>query len=206
MDPVGVVVQQPHGAALEPFVTPTSEHYVIAHHGIARCSEEGWMLTIDGLVERQSRLTLADLRSLPFRHVTSFMECVGNPADPDKPTRIVSKATWGGVSLGELLRRAGPTDKAAYVWFRGEDAGEFAGIQHEAYIRNIPLDKAWDEDVVVAYEMNGEPLPAEHGFPLRVLVAGWYGTNSVKWLSQISLQAERPVGQTPDGRASMKIL
>jgi DMSO/TMAO reductase YedYZ molybdopterin-dependent catalytic subunit len=194
IDPVGVVLQPPSEAALESFITPTSEHYVLAHHGIARCSGEGWTLTVDGLVERNLRLTQVELRSLPAREATSFLECVGNPADPDKPTRLVSNATWRGVGLGDLLRQAGPTEQAAYVWFRGEDFGEFAGVRHDAYVRDIPLSKAWDEDVVVAYEMNGEPLPAEHGFPLRVLVAGWYGTNSVKWLSQISLQAERPVG------------
>jgi DMSO/TMAO reductase YedYZ molybdopterin-dependent catalytic subunit len=106
----------------------------------------------------------------------------------------VSNAAWAGVSLADLLREASPTDEAKYVWFRGEDWGPFAGVENDAYVRDIPLPKAWDEHVIVADEMNGERLTAEHGFPLRALVAGWYGTNSVKWLSKISLRAERPAG------------
>jgi DMSO/TMAO reductase YedYZ molybdopterin-dependent catalytic subunit len=191
---LGLVIKFPNDAALESFVTPAGEHYVLAHHGIARCSPETWTLTVDGLVERELHLTLEQLQSRPQRAVTSFLECVGNPLDADKPTRIVSNATWTGVPLSTLLREAGVTKNAAYVWLHGEDWGQFAGTDHDAYVRDLPLAKALEDDVLVAGEMNGAPLTPEHGFPLRVIVPGYYGTNSVKWLSRISLRAERPAG------------
>jgi sulfane dehydrogenase subunit SoxC len=194
MDPLGLVIKVPNDAALASFLTPASEHYVLAHHGIARCSPETWTLAVDGLVERELHLTLEQLRSRPQRAITSFIECVGNPLDADKPTRIVSNATWSGVSLSALLREAGVINDAAYVWLRGEDWGNFAGTSNDAYVRDIPFAKALEDDVLVAYEMNDAPLTPEHGFPLRVVVPGYYGTNSVKWLSRISLRAERPAG------------
>jgi sulfane dehydrogenase subunit SoxC len=194
MDPVGFVLRVPANEALQPFLTPASEHYVVAHHGIARCERQPWTLVVDGLVAQPLRLTTEALRTRPRRRVTSLLECVGNPLEPDRPHRIVSNACWSGVSLADLLREAGPSADAKFVWLHGEDAGEFAGVANSDYVRDIPLAKARDEHVIVADEMNGEPLSAEHGFPLRALVAGWYGTNSVKWLSRISLRAERPTG------------
>jgi sulfane dehydrogenase subunit SoxC len=194
MDPMGLVIKVPNDAALESFLTPTGEHYVLAHHGIARCSAATWTLTVDGLVERELHLTLEQLRSRPQRAVTSFLECVGNPLDADKPTRIVSNASWTGVPLSTLLREAGVTANAAYVWLHGVDWGQFAGTDHDAYVRDLPLAKALEDDVLVACEMNGAPLTPEHGFPLRVVVPGYYGTNSVKWLSRISLSTARPAG------------
>ncbi|MGH3281576.1 MAG: molybdopterin-dependent oxidoreductase, partial [Trebonia sp.] len=78
------------------------------------------------------------------------------------------------------------------VWLCGVDWGIYADVENGSYLKDIPLEKALSDDVLVAYEMNGGPLPAEHGFPLRAIVPGYYGTNSVKWLSQISVQSERP--------------
>ncbi len=141
MDPVGFVLRVPTDAALQPFVTPTSEHYVIAHHGIAHCERQPWTLVVDGLVAQPLRLTTTALRTRPRRLVTSFLECVGNPLEPDRPHRIVSNAAWSGVSLADLLREARPLPDAKFVWLHGEDAGEFAGATNSAYVRDLPLDR-----------------------------------------------------------------
>lgn len=96
MDPAGLVLKLSPEAALAPFETSASEHFVLAHHGIARCGEEGWTLTVDGLVGQQLALSLADLRALGQVTVTAAIECAGNPEDPDKPTRFVGNARWSG--------------------------------------------------------------------------------------------------------------
>ncbi|MGH9100768.1 MAG: molybdopterin-dependent oxidoreductase [Acidimicrobiales bacterium] len=191
MEPAGLVLRDTPAAALGSFITPAAQHYVLAHHGIAHCSAADWTLVVDGLVERPLRLDIAELRSRPARTVTALLECAGNPEDPDKPTRIVGNASWRGVPLVSLLEEAGASPDAGYVWLRGEDSGSYAGEATDGYLKDIPATKARDADVVIAYEMNGEPLAPEHGFPLRALVPGYYGTNSVKWLSTVSVQAER---------------
>lgn len=194
MDPIGLVLKPPADTDLVSFETAAADHFVLAHHGIARCSEQIWTLTIDGLVDRELRLSMAELRARADMTITAVLECAGNPEDADKPTRFVGNARWRGVALRHLLRAAGVDSKGSYVWLRGVDWGTYAGVDNSSYLKDIPLHKALAGDVVIAYEMNGEPLTAEHGFPLRAIVPGYYGTNSVKWLSQISVQAERAPG------------
>lgn len=194
MDPQGLVLRPASDAAVVPFETSVADHFVLAHHGIARCTEQDWTLRIDGLVERELHLSLEDLRELaPVTH-TVVLECAGNPEDPDKPTRFVSNARWRGVPLRELLALTGVGTEGRYVWLRGADSGTYAGVRNDSYLKDIPVEKARSGDVLIAYEMNDEPLTAEHGFPLRAVVSGYYGTNSVKWLTQISVQPDRPQG------------
>jgi DMSO/TMAO reductase YedYZ molybdopterin-dependent catalytic subunit len=194
MEPAGLVLQPPDDAALRADVTEAGDHFVLAHHGIARCSEERWTLVLDGLVDRELALSLDDLRARQARAVHAVLECAGNPEVPDKPTRFVSAATWRGVALRDLLAEAGVRDGAAYVWMEGADWGSYAGVDNDAYVKDVSLAKALDGDVLLAYEMNGRALPAEHGFPLRAVVPGYYGTNSVKWLTRVSVSHERPGG------------
>jgi DMSO/TMAO reductase YedYZ molybdopterin-dependent catalytic subunit len=151
-----------------------------------------WALTIDGLVQNELKLNYADIRRLPKVEVANTLECSGNSRSllKDKasgnPWTVggVGNAIWGGVMLKEVLARAEPKSNASHVSFKGFDKPlGSAGIK---FIRSIPLPKAVDS-TLLAYEMNGEPLPVEHGYPLRALALGWTGANCVKWLERISL-------------------
>ncbi|HEX3176473.1 MAG TPA: molybdopterin-dependent oxidoreductase [Methylomirabilota bacterium] len=173
-------------------VTPTDDVYVIAHMGIARVDVAAWRLRVDGLVERPLELDYAMLTQLPATEVTAVLECFGNPVEPDVATRRVGNVVWRGVRLGELLERAGVSAEARYVCPEGLDSGTFAGVHSERYVKDLPLARALDADVLVAWAMNGAPLSPEHGFPARVFVPGYFGTNAVKWLCRLTLAAERP--------------
>jgi sulfane dehydrogenase subunit SoxC len=191
MDPAGLYMHVTPESALAPPVTATASHFVLAHHGIARCSAESWTVTLTDAAGDQKILPLDQIKNLPARVVGATLECAGNPEDPDKPLRIVSNAVWRGPSLRALLELM-VAREARYVWCSGVDWGSYAGETVDGYVKDIPISKAMDEDVIVALEMNGAPLTPEHGFPLRLIVPGFYGTNSVKWLSAISLHDERP--------------
>ncbi len=156
----------------------------------------GWCLHLDGLVARAVDLGFADILAMPKVEVANTLECSGNGRSllaekaAGNPWTIggVGNAVWGGVRLAEVLERAGVSAGAAHVAFEGLDtpAGS-AGIK---FIRSIPLAKAM-ESTILAYEMNGEPLPLAHGYPLRGLALGWTGANCVKWLSRITV-LDRP--------------
>jgi sulfane dehydrogenase subunit SoxC len=173
-------------------VTPGDDVYVIAHMGIARVDLAQWRLGVDGLVERPFELDYAALTALPATDVTAVLECFGNPVEPEVATRRVGNVVWHGVPLRHLLERAGARPEARYVCPEGLDSGSFANVHSERYVKDLPLARALEPDVVVAWAMNGAPLTAEHGFPARVFVPGYFGTNAVKWLSRITLAAERP--------------
>lgn len=175
-------------------VTPTRDLFVLAHLGVARVDPVAWSLDIDGLVRCPQRLTLADLQRFPKREVLSFHECAGNPLTPEVPERRVANVVWGGVTLETLLDKVGVEPTASYIWSYGLDHGPFAGTQNDSYLKDLPLRRVKAGDVLVAYELNGEPLSAEHGFPARLLVPGWYGTNSVKWLYRMVLADRRADG------------
>ena len=173
-------------------LTPTDDVYVIAHMGIARVDAAQWRLGVDGLVERPFELDYDTLTALPATDVTAVLECFGNPVEPDVATRRVGNVVWRGVRLAELLQRAGVRPQARHVCLEGLDSGTFANVYSERYVKDLPLARALEPDVLVAWAMNGAPLTAEHGFPARVFVPGYFGTNAVKWLARITLTAERP--------------
>jgi sulfane dehydrogenase subunit SoxC len=173
-------------------VTPSDDVYVIAHMGIARVDVAQWRLRVDGLVERPFELDYETLTSLPATDVTAVLECFGNPVEPEVATRRVGNVVWRGVRLAELLERGGLKPEARHVCPEGLDSGTFANVHSERYVKDLPLARALEPDVLVAWAMNGAPLTAEHGFPARVFVPGYFGTNAVKWLSRITVTAERP--------------
>ena len=187
--------------ALQQEVVPNDLFYIRNHW--AECPELAlatYRLTVDGEVARPLSLAFADILALPQRRFQVTFECCGNSPVPDywaKATRtgsvmeqikghgIMGNAEWAGVSLAEVLNQAGVQPGAVEVVFAGADHGpdETVGDPPEVtYERSLPLDKALHPDTLLAYEMNGEPLPLHHGFPLRLLVPGWYGMTSVKWL------------------------
>jgi DMSO/TMAO reductase YedYZ molybdopterin-dependent catalytic subunit len=155
-----------------------------------------WRLSVAGLVEKPLDLRFADILALPKVEMAVTLECSGNGRSLLKEKASgntwtlggVGNAVWGGVALGDILEQAGVGTTAGHVGFEGLDKPlGSAGIK---FIRSIPLAKALDS-TILAYEMNGEPLPVEHGFPLRAIALGWTGANCVKWLCKISL-LERP--------------
>jgi len=179
---------------LREFVTPVEDVHVLAHLGVAHVDPRQWRLRIDGMVERPFVVDLEELLELPARELTAVFECYGNPLRPDVAARSVANVVWRGVPLAGLLAQAGPRPQATLVHLEGMDSGTFADVYCERYVKDIPIERALDEDVLVAYAMNGAPLTPEHGFPARSVVPGYFGTNSVKWLSRVTVAATRPEG------------
>ena len=189
-----------HGLPLEALrypITPSGLHYLLIHYDIPDVDAEGWAVSVEGRVARPLALTLADLRERPAHEVTATMECAGNgrallaPHVVSQPWLLeaVGNATWTGVPLRLILEEAELLDDAVEVVFTGLDRGFEKGVE-QSYQRSLELDVALAEDVLLAYEMNGAPLLPQHGFPLRLLVPGWYGMTNVKWLAAISVVAE----------------
>ena len=131
---------------LTSFVTPTEDVFVIAHMGIARVDAGAWRLAVDGLVDRALTLTYDDLCALPSRTVTSFIECYGNPVEPDVPTRRVGNVVWRGVALRDLLLRAGVSPRATHVCLEGADSGTFANGTRTWGGSQIPAKASAPED------------------------------------------------------------
>ncbi len=178
MDPAQTVRRLVPLAKLAPAVTPTEDVYVIAHMGIAHVDVRHWRLVIDGLVEEPLGLDYDEITSLPARDVVAVLECFGNPVEPDVPTRRVGNVAWRGVPLAEILTRARVKPEATSVWLEAPDHGVFAGVASDHYVKDLPLEHARRDDVLLAWAMNGAPLTIEHGFPLRAFVPGFFGTNA----------------------------
>ncbi|MEU6763382.1 molybdopterin-dependent oxidoreductase [Streptomyces sp. NPDC046853] len=176
--------------ASEPDFTPLDDVFVRKHMGVPDIDVTGWTLAVEGLVERPLRLDMAAVLALGTSRLPAFHECFGSPLAPDVPTRAVAQVEWAGVPLAALLERAVPGAAARHVWFEGADSGSFQGQDGVTYVKDLPLDVARD-DVFLAHRMNGWPLRAEHGFPLRAVVPRMFGTNSVKWLTRIVLADRR---------------
>jgi DMSO/TMAO reductase YedYZ molybdopterin-dependent catalytic subunit len=191
-------------AAQVGIITPTTRFYVRNHFDVPRVVDGSWTLTVGGLVRRRRTLSLADLRRLPSRSMVVTLECAGNgrsliePPVEGVPWHLgaVSTAEWTGVPLVEVLDTAGVEGAVREISFRGLDVelaggatrGKSAPLRFE---RSLSLEQAQNADVLLAYAMNGEPLPADHGFPLRLVVPGWYAMASVKWLAEIEA-TDRP--------------
>ncbi|MFD7713887.1 sulfite oxidase [Streptomyces sp. NPDC059785] len=189
-----------HGLPLEALrhdVTPPGLHYVLTHYDIPYADDTTpWELAVGGSVRRPWRLTTADLRACPSVTHRVTMECAGNgralltPRPVSQPWLVeaVGTAEWTGVPLRHLLAEAGVAPGAVDVVFTGADHGVERGVEQD-YRRALPLAAALDDDreVIVAHTMNGAPLPPQHGFPLRLVVPGWYGMAHVKWLRDITV-------------------
>ncbi|MER5530378.1 molybdopterin-dependent oxidoreductase [Streptomyces sp. NPDC002677] len=176
------------------FLTPEADLFSVWHLGIPDVATDSWSLTVGGAVTRQLTLSLEDLRALPQTEITSVHECAGSPLAPSIPQRRAGNIRWGGVRLSELLRLAGPDDGAAYVISAGLDHGVYDSAYHDHYEKDLPLDKAQDGTTLVALTVNGAPLPARRGGPVRLVVPGYYGTNSTKWLTSLTVSDQRSTG------------
>lgn len=190
-----------HGFLLEAMrypVTPVGLHYLLIHFDIPSVDPQRWRMQVGGAVERTSEYSLDELRRHSVRTERVTMECAGNgrlamsPRPLSQPWNIEAVGTgeWTGIPLREVLEEAGLVEGAKEVLFTGLDRGVEKTLEQQ-YERSLPLSEALREDVLLAYELNGQPLPPQHGFPLRLVVPGWYGMGNVKWLSRITV-LDRP--------------
>ena len=210
-----------HGMHLEGLrydVTPPGMHYLVIHFDIPAADEAEWAVEVDGLVDRPLSLSIADLRSRPKVTHPVTMECAGNgrvlmpPRAESQPWLLeaVGNAEWTGTPLPPILEEAGLQPEAVELVFTGADHGIQGDVEQD-YQWGFSLDDVLRDDVVLAYEMNGQPLPPQHGHPVRLLVPDWYGMCSVKWLRRITAVAEPFDGfqlgsyqlrQEPDGQGT----
>ena len=190
-------------AALGAETMPAAEHFRREHFPAPAIDPVAARLVLGGLVETPAIMALADLMALPARTLPVVLECAGHrraelaPAVPGLQWEVgaVSEARWTGARLRDMLERAGVDRRATEVVLTGADRGPFEGDGgRHAYGRSLPLRKAIDPDTLLAYEMDGAPIPAAHGGPVRAIVPGWYATDSVKWLERIQVTAEEFAG------------
>lgn len=176
---------------LTSWITPNDAFYVRSHFYTPPIDEHTWTLQVDGDVAAPLTLTLDAIRKMPPRTMAVTLECAGNGrGNVDPPVAgvqwrkgAVGNARWTGVPLVDVLKKAGMKSSAKFIWLDGADTG--LGRAPD-FIRSVPIDKVLHGGVLLAYDMNGEPLPLAHGFPLRVIVPGWEGAYSVKWATHIT--------------------
>jgi DMSO/TMAO reductase YedYZ molybdopterin-dependent catalytic subunit len=168
-------------------------HYLLIHYDLPQVDAASWRLAVDGLVRNELTLGLDELRAFPPHELVATMECAGNgrahlePRPVSQPWLLEAVGTgrWRGALLRDVLERAGVASDAAELVFTGLDRGVENG-EEQSFQRSLPLELALAPSVLLAYELNGAPLPPQHGYPLRLLVPGWYGMTNVKWLSRIT--------------------
>jgi sulfite oxidase len=187
-------------ALAEGSLTATESFYVRAHAPVPEIDPADWCLRVHGLVERELELSLATLReALPEREEVATLQCAGNrrkglmairdiPGQEPWGPGATGTATWTGVALADVLALAVPLPQAAHVGFEGADVCR-QPHPAERFGGSIPFDKARRPEVLLAWAMNGEPLRPVHGAPLRVVVPGYIGARSVKWLVSIELRS-----------------
>lgn len=199
LDELGLAARN-HGMPLELMrheVTPLGAHYLLTHYDVPFADAAQWRLEVCGLVANPLTLSMPDLRARSEVTATVTLECAGNgrarllPRPVSQPWlhEAVGTMTWTGTPLAPILAEAAPAAEAVDVVFTGADHGIEKGVEQD-YARSLSVADATAEDVLLAWACNGVDLPPQHGFPLRLLVPGWYGMASVKWLRRIEIVAE----------------
>ena len=198
------------------YLTPNDKFFTVKHYNQPQLSPTAWRLDVTGLVAHPQRLSLADLQRLPRREVTFALECSGNTNGVAAfAIGLIGNARWAGASLREVLKRARPLDLGIEVVFWGDDKGpvtirDNTGITRggetgaftngaltvtEHFARSMSLEDAMNPENLLCYEMNGVPLPADHGAPVRLIAPDWYGVANVKWLTRIEVLDTRYQGR-----------
>lgn len=186
-------LEMPLEGFLESYITPVDRFFVRSHHFVPKVDPASWRLEVHGKVATPIKLTLEELKKLPRVELVSVLECAGNGRGLYEPSMpglqwtygSVGNGRWAGVRLADILKKAGAQPAAVEVLFDGADVP--VGTQPE-FQRGIPFNKAMDPNTLLAYEMNGAPIPLEHGAPLRLVVPGWAGDCWVKWVTRIEVR------------------
>jgi DMSO/TMAO reductase YedYZ molybdopterin-dependent catalytic subunit len=185
-----------HGLHLEGLtypITPIGMHYLLIHYDIPEIDEATYRVRVEGLVKNKLSLDMTNIRKRPKVTIPATMECAGSGRIhqrfrlwPHVPWNYdaIGTAEWTGTPLRAVLQEAGLQDDAVEILFTGRDKG-IQGQQVQYFQRSLSIEQAMNEDVILAYEINGLPLPPQHGFPLRLIVPGWLGMTNVKWLDSI---------------------
>ena len=181
-------------SALRDQITPNHSFYVRNHFEVPSIDDSTWKLKVEGTVNNAIEFTLESIQALPQRDMVVLLECAGNGRTTlDPPVKgilwdlgAVAQAKFTGTPLKSLLDLLETPANTVEVLFTGADSGEVETGESTPYARSLPIDIAVHPDVMLVWAMNDEPLPSNHGYPLRLLVPGWYGMASVKWLQQIS--------------------
>ena len=179
-------------------ITPIDSFYSRNHGAVPVIDPAGWRLRISGLVERDLELSLADLHQFTPRTLTATLQCAGNrraglirvrdiPGEDPWGPGAISTAEWTGASLAAVLRTAGPQPGASHVAFCAADIAPEADPP-QPFGGSVPLRKALADEVLLAWAMNGHPLPPLHGGPVRVVVPGYIGARSIKWIERVTVQ------------------
>src|SRR4051812_38849232 len=203
---------------LDSFFTDPEKFMIVSHYDTPAVDPTAFRLGIGGLVARPQSLSLADLKARPRREVTFTLECSGNHGYPFV-SGAIGNARWAGTPLAPLLQRAGVREQGTEVVFWGADSGTVTIRDNSGVVKSVPtdsasdlptdidltiteqfarsmsLEEALDDENLLCYEMNGVPLPKEHGFPLRLIAPGWYGVANVKWLTRIEVVDQRFAGR-----------
>jgi DMSO/TMAO reductase YedYZ molybdopterin-dependent catalytic subunit len=182
---------------LNAWVTPNERFFSVSHYGRPVIDEKTWSLEIGGSVARSLQLTLDDIKARPRREVVFTIECSGNHGFPWLTT-AVGNARWVGTPLAPILEEAQLLGGARNIAFFGADSGEeqVRDIKvRQNFARSMSIDDAMSGDNILAYEMNGAPLPQSNGFPLRLIAPGWYGVANVKWLDRIEVRNTPVLGR-----------
>lgn len=181
---------------IDSFYTPNDDFYIVQHYNQPEISADDYRLRITGLVEHPLEFTLAELKSRDKFEIDAGFECGGNRKDFFDG--LIGNAKWGGVRVRDLLNDAGVQDAGIEVVFYAGDTGteNIRDIDVEqSFARSLHIDDAMRSEVMIAYEMNGIPLPHYHGAPVRLIMPGWYGVANVKWLQHIHVQDRRFMGR-----------
>lgn len=187
---------------LDSQITPNYKFFSIAHYNRPQIDARTWQLDIGGHVNNPTTLTLDRLKAMPHEEVTFTLECSGDNGLPFFQSGV-GNARWGGTSLAQVLKAAQLKDDALEVVFFGADQGE--EVVHQAtpleykftanFARSMPIADAMSPANMLCYEMNGDPLPADHGFPCRLIAPGWFGVANAKWLTRIEVVNRRFVNR-----------
>lgn len=178
-------------------VTPNAEFFVFHQTTVPAVEIDRWRLEIGGFVEQPASFTLAELAGVagPSQEIEFTLECAGNLPRPEIMNGQIGHARWSGYNLAKLLNASRLKPEAREVVFFGADqVRDSAGVAYGPHGRSVFVQDALNSDAILATHMNGEPLPPEHGFPLRLILPGWYGMAQIKWLSRIEVMDRRYEG------------